>query len=131
MQPSSYRFLLERPRLSSLLVVFLSGVICLAASYASKWLPGADGRFTTTPRDGRAGLLASSDSEEVMKDPGSQLAARPRRYSVPILVACIVIRLEIFNYVNYKQQCSASGVEVRLVLFDESLASQIGSRFQS
>lgn len=112
-------FSLERPRLSSLLVVFLSGLICLGASYASKWLPGADGRFTTTPGDCGAGLLASSDSDDLVKNPGSQLATRPRRYSVPILVACIVIRLEIFNHVNYKQQCSASGVEVRPMFLSE------------
>lgn len=103
----------ERPRLSTLLVLLLSGAICLLASYSSKWLPGADGRFAAGHRQPHDGpLLNLAPDEAFSKGLASHSPNRPRRYSLPMLVLCIVLRLETFHRVNYEQQCASAGIEV-------------------
>lgn len=86
--------------------------MCYGVSCFTKWLPGADARFKTPQRhiynapllDGAAKLAADGQNPHLPK--------RPRRLSLPLLVVCIVLRLEIFHYVNYQQQCATPGVEV-------------------
>ncbi|KAI1338286.1 glycosyltransferase family 90 protein [Xylariaceae sp. FL0016] len=93
--------LIDQPRLSSFLLLFVSGALALAASLFSKWLPGADGRF---------------DSDAVIKGSASSLPQRPRRYYIPCIIALIVMRLEIMNKVVHDFQCSSEGVEAFLPL---------------
>jgi hypothetical protein len=104
------RYCLESPRLSSFLVFLLSGLVCYGVSCITKWFPGADGRFTTHRRQGS--LL--DGTHDARKGQNTHLPGRPRRLSLPILVLCIVLRLEIFHRVNYQQQCATPGLEVRL-----------------
>ncbi|POR35783.1 Beta-1,2-xylosyltransferase 1 [Tolypocladium paradoxum] len=107
----------ERPRLSSLLVLLLSGAICFAAGYFSKWLPGADGRFAASRHQGQgASVLDTVSDEALLKGSSSHLPNRPRRYSLPALICCIVLRLETFHRVNYQQQCASPGLESFLCL---------------
>ncbi|PNY24896.1 Beta-1,2-xylosyltransferase 1 [Tolypocladium capitatum] len=102
----------ERPRLSSLLVLLLSGAICFTAGYFSKWLPGADGRFAAGRYQGQgASLLDTASDEALLKGSSSHLPNRPRRYSLPALICCIVLRLEVFHRVNHQQQCASPGIE--------------------
>ncbi|KAF7553651.1 hypothetical protein G7046_g7041 [Stylonectria norvegica] len=96
--------LTESPRLSSFLVLLLSGSIFYVASCFTKWLPGADGRF-------KRGLQQPLDDEPLVKGPNGHTPKRPRRWSLPALVLCIVLRFEIFHRVDYQQQCSTPGVE--------------------
>ncbi|KAK7421700.1 hypothetical protein QQZ08_009874 [Neonectria magnoliae] len=107
--------LTESPRLSSFLVFLLSGGLCYGASCFTKWLPGADGRFIAARRRGHIAPLLDGAA----KEPNPYLPKRPRRLSLPVLVLCIVLRLEIFHRVNYQQQCSTPGVEsfLCIVLF--------------
>ncbi|KAM5342853.1 hypothetical protein ACJ41O_013819 [Fusarium nematophilum] len=100
--------LTESPRLSTFLVFLLSGFVCYGASCFTKWLPGADGRFTRHRRE--ASLLDGAD-EAALKGPNAHQPKRPRRLSLPVLVFFIVLRLEIFHRVNYQQQCSTPGLE--------------------
>ncbi|KAH7000044.1 hypothetical protein EDB80DRAFT_766345 [Ilyonectria destructans] len=102
--------LTESPRLSSFLVFLLSGGICYGVSCFTKWLPGADGRFTASRRGHNAPLLDGA-GKEFHNGQSPYLPKRPRRLSLPVLVLCIVLRLEIFHRVNYQQQCSTPGVE--------------------
>lgn len=102
----------ESPRLSSFLVFLLSGSICYGVSCFTKWLPGADGRFTASRRGHNAPLLDGA-GKEFHNGQSPYLPKRPRRLSLPVLVLCIVLRLEIFHRVNYQQQCSTPGVEVK------------------
>lgn len=99
----------ERPRLSSLLVFLLSSCICFLASFLSKWIPGADGRFNAVQRHSHGGSIPYNTPKGL----GTQLPDRPRRYSVPALVACIVLRLEMYNFIMQNQQCASYGLEVR------------------
>jgi hypothetical protein len=39
---------------------------------------------------------------------------KPRRYFLPGLILCIILRLEIFHRVSLDLQCSTPGIEVRL-----------------
>ncbi|KAF4985790.1 hypothetical protein FDECE_16313, partial [Fusarium decemcellulare] len=105
--------LTESPRLSTFLLFLLSGFICYGASCFTKWLPGADGRFTRHRRE--ASLLDGAD-DAVLKGPKAHQPKRPRRLSLPVLVLCIVLRLEIFHRVNYQQQCATPGLESFLCL---------------
>ncbi|KAI1500250.1 hypothetical protein F5X99DRAFT_386941 [Biscogniauxia marginata] len=93
--------LIDQPRLSSFLLLFISGAVAFIASLFSKWLPGADGRF---------------DSEAVLKGSQSFLPQRPRRFYVPCIIILVVIRLEILHSVVYDFQCSMEGVEAFLPL---------------
>ncbi|EXM10212.1 hypothetical protein NOF04DRAFT_1404969 [Fusarium oxysporum II5] len=104
--------LTESPRLSSFLVFLLSGLVCYGVSCITKWFPGADGRFTTHRRQGS--LL--DGTHDARKGQNTHLPGRPRRLSLPILVLCIVLRLEIFHRVNYQQQCATPGLESFLPL---------------
>lgn len=107
--------LTESPRLSSFLLFLLSGLICYGVSYITKWLPGADGRFTSHRRQGS---LLDGVPDGAAKNENTHLPGRPRRLSLPILILCIVLRLEIFHRVNYQQQCATPGLESFLcVLF--------------
>ncbi|KAI5457934.1 hypothetical protein BGZ63DRAFT_53335 [Mariannaea sp. PMI_226] len=104
--------LTERPRLSSFLVFLLSGALCYGVSCFTKWLPGADGRFKTPQRRlYNAPLLDGAARDSSTNGLNPYLPKRPRRLSLPLLVVCIVLRLEIFHFVNYQQQCSTPGVE--------------------
>lgn len=103
------RYYLESPRLSSFLVFLLSGIACYGVSCITKWFPGADGRFTTR----RQGSLLDG-AHDARRGQNTHLPGRPRRLSLPMLVLCIVLRLEIFHRVNYQQQCATPGLEVRL-----------------
>ncbi|KAI2604701.1 glycosyltransferase family 90 protein [Hypoxylon sp. NC1633] len=91
--------LIDQPRLSSFLILFISGSVAFGASLFSKWLPGADGRF---------------DSEAVLKGMQSSLPQRPRRFYVPCIIFLIVFRLEIVHAVMQDFQCAAEGVEAFL-----------------
>ncbi|OTB19385.1 glycosyltransferase family 90 protein [Daldinia sp. EC12] len=88
--------LIDQPRLSSFLLLFISGAVAFIASLFSKWLPGADGRF---------------DSEAVLKGMQSSLPHRPRRFYVPCIILLIVFRLEIAHQVLTSFQCASEGVE--------------------
>ncbi|KAI8724724.1 hypothetical protein NCS52_00042100 [Fusarium sp. LHS14.1] len=100
--------LTESPRLSSFLLFLLSGLICYGVSCFTKWLPGADGRFARHRRD--VSLLDGA-ADAALNGPNAHQPKRPRRLSLPVLVLCIVLRLEIFHRVNYQQQCSTPGLE--------------------
>ncbi|KAI2630384.1 glycosyltransferase family 90 protein [Hypomontagnella submonticulosa] len=91
--------LIDQPRLSSFLLLFVSGTIAFIASLFSKWLPGADGRF---------------DSEAILKGMQSSLPQRPRRFYVPCIIFLIVFRLEIVHEVMRSFQCATEGVEAFL-----------------
>ncbi|KAK1755273.1 glycosyltransferase [Echria macrotheca] len=93
--------LVENPRLSSLLCLLIAGGSCFAASFFSDWLPGANGRFDDD--------LASVRSR-------ASLPRKPRRFFLPVLVACIVLRLEAFHRVSLHLQCSKPGIEAWLPL---------------
>ena len=99
----------ESPRLSSFLLFLLSGIICYGVSCFTKWLPGADGRFA---RHRREVSLLDGAADAALNGPNAHQPKRPRRLSLPVLVLCIVLRLEIFHRVNYQQQCSTPGLEV-------------------
>ncbi|KAI1392768.1 glycosyltransferase family 90 protein [Hypoxylon trugodes] len=91
--------LIDQPRLSSFLLLFISGVIAFVASLFSKWLPGADGRF---------------DSEAVLKGMQSSMPHRPRRFYLPCIIFLIVFRLEIAHKVMNDFQCATEGIEAFL-----------------
>ncbi|TDZ13536.1 Beta-1,2-xylosyltransferase 1 [Colletotrichum spinosum] len=98
----SYNFerhsLVEWPRLSSVLIFLVSGGFTWLASCLAPWLPGAEGRF--------------DESTSVLKgDFEPSVPARPRRYYVPLLIACIGLRLEVFHRVTAQLQCSMPGVQ--------------------
>ncbi|KAL7796845.1 glycosyltransferase family 90 protein [Trichoderma ceciliae] len=110
--------LTERPRLSSLLVLLLSGLICFALSAAAKFIPGADGRFVSGAQSGKnEQMLGAASDEALLKGSGAQLPNRPRRWSLPVSVFVIVLRLEVFHLVNKQQQCATPGLESFLCLF--------------
>ncbi|KAK4157761.1 glycosyltransferase [Chaetomidium leptoderma] len=94
--------IIEQPRLSSLLVLLIAALSSYAASFCAVWLPGTNGRFDDGP-----GPLH-------VKRPN--LPKKPRRYFLPGLVACIILRLEIFHRVTLDLQCSKPGVESFLPL---------------
>ncbi|KAH6853560.1 glycosyltransferase family 90 protein [Chaetomium sp. MPI-CAGE-AT-0009] len=93
---------IEQPRLSSLLVLLIAALSSYAASFCSVWLPGTNGRFD----DERAPLKAKR----------TNLPNKPRRYFLPALVLCIILRLEIFHRVSLDLQCSKPGLEAFLPL---------------
>ncbi|KXH37102.1 capsular associated protein [Colletotrichum simmondsii] len=95
--------LIEYPRLSSVLILLLSGGLTWLASYLAAWLPGADGRF-----DERAGSKSTFEQT---------IPARPRRYFAPLLIFCIFLRLEVFHRVTAQLQCSVPGVQSFLCIY--------------
>ncbi|UKZ49335.1 hypothetical protein TrVGV298_003581 [Trichoderma virens] len=110
--------LTERPRLSSLLVLLLSGLICYGLSAAAKFIPGADGRFVSgTGAAGDETLLGVASDEALLKGSSAHLPNRPRRWSLPALIFIIVLRLEVFHLVNKQQQCATPGLESFLIIF--------------
>ncbi|KAK3388929.1 hypothetical protein B0T20DRAFT_447309 [Sordaria brevicollis] len=102
--------LIEQPRVSSILVLLTAGAFSYAASYIWQWLPGSNGRF-----DDEGGSLRPAPAS---------LPKRPRRYFLPLLIAAIIFRLELFHRVTADLQCSSPGVEAFLplvILFYELL----------
>ncbi|KAI1081914.1 glycosyltransferase family 90 protein [Whalleya microplaca] len=91
--------LIDQPRLSSFLLLLISGAVAVIASLFSKWLPGADGRF---------------DSDAILKGMQSSLPHRPRRFYVPCIILLIVIRLETMHRIMYNFQCTTEGIEAFL-----------------
>ncbi|KAK0630003.1 glycosyltransferase family 90 protein [Bombardia bombarda] len=89
--------LIEHPRLSSLLVLLTSGIASFATSFFALRLPGANGRF--------------DDELEPLRAARVSLPKKPRRYFLPILVVCIILRLELFHRVTLDLQCSSPGIE--------------------
>ncbi|KAF4974728.1 hypothetical protein FZEAL_8398 [Fusarium zealandicum] len=59
----------------------------------------------------REASLLDGAEDAALKGPNAHQPKRPRRLSLPVLVLCIVLRLEIFHRVNYQQQCSTPGLE--------------------
>ncbi|KAI0506950.1 hypothetical protein F5B22DRAFT_638916 [Xylaria bambusicola] len=92
--------LFSQPRLSSFLLLLISGSLALVVSIFSKWLPGSHGRF---------------DSDAVLKA-SSSLPPRPRRFYVPCVIILIVFRLELYYRVVHDFQCSTAGIEAFLPL---------------
>ncbi|KAI2638381.1 hypothetical protein GGS21DRAFT_507961 [Xylaria nigripes] len=93
--------LFNQPRLSSFLLLLISGSLAFATSLFAKWLPGADGRF---------------DSDAVLKASSPSLPPRPHRISIPWIISLIVLRLE-FSYIVLRDfQCSKPNVEAFLLL---------------
>lgn len=71
-----------------------------------------DGRFTSSKRPGVEGGLLDQGKEPANRGNNALIPNRPKRYFLPALVVCVVVRLELFNRVNYQQQCAAPGIEV-------------------
>ncbi|KAK3393731.1 glycosyltransferase family 90 protein [Podospora didyma] len=94
--------LIEKPRLSSLLVLLIAGISSFAVSFFAEWLPGANGRF-----DEDTGPLRVARAN---------LPRKPRRFYLPGLVACIILRLELFHRVTSDLQCSKPAIEACLPL---------------
>ncbi|KAL2135520.1 hypothetical protein VTI74DRAFT_8251 [Chaetomium olivicolor] len=95
--------IIEQPRLSFFLVLLIGALATYAVSFFATWLPGTHGRF-----DDELGLLKVSRTN---------LPKKPRRYFLPILVICVILRHEIFHRVTFDLQCSKAGVEAFLPLF--------------
>ncbi|PHH92468.1 hypothetical protein CDD83_7216 [Cordyceps sp. RAO-2017] len=109
--------LTEQPHLSTCVVLFLAGCICFAASRKSKWIAFGDGRFTAgTHRPCDGPLSGAAEDEALLNGSTSHVPNRPRRFSLPALILCVVLRLELFHLVNYQQQCSSPGIEAFLCL---------------
>ncbi|KAF4997081.1 hypothetical protein FGRMN_4112 [Fusarium graminum] len=88
--------------------------VCYGISCLTKWFPGADGRFKTHRRQDS---LLDSAPDAASQSRNAHLPGRPRRLSLPVLVICVVLRLEIFHRVNYQQQCATPGLESFLCVF--------------
>ncbi|RDA87115.1 hypothetical protein CP532_0153 [Ophiocordyceps camponoti-leonardi (nom. inval.)] len=105
---------IEQPRLSIAAVLTLAGAYCFLASCRSKWASFGDGRFAAggkqVTRDGPSSA-ATTDEAPLLNGSSSHLPDRPRRYSLSVLILCVVIRLEIFHRVNCLQQCASPGIE--------------------
>ncbi|KAH6650959.1 glycosyltransferase family 90 protein [Chaetomium tenue] len=93
---------IEQPRFSSLLVLLIAALSSYAASFCSAWLPGINGRF--------------DDERAPLKVKRVNLPKKPRRYFLPALVLCVILRLEIFHRVSLDLQCSKPGIEAFLPL---------------
>ncbi|KAJ8127664.1 hypothetical protein O1611_g5974 [Lasiodiplodia mahajangana] len=91
--------LINQPRLSSFLLLIVSGLSAFVVSLFSKWLPGANGRF---------------DSDAILKSSSSSLPPRPRRFYVPCIVTFIVLRLELYYRGLHDFQCTTPSVEAFL-----------------
>jgi hypothetical protein len=63
-------------------------------------------------------------STKSLSEAPTNLPKKPRRYFLPVLVGCIVLRLELFHRVSFDLQCSSPGVEVCSVLCSLDHASQ-------
>lgn len=112
--------IIEQPRLSSLLVLLIASVSSYVVSFFAVWLPGANGRFgehTTPPLLAWIAYLGTDprvadDELGPLKLARANLPKKPRRYFLPLLVICIILRLEAFHRVTFDLQCSKPGVQV-------------------
>ncbi|KAM0245571.1 hypothetical protein ACHAQJ_010526 [Trichoderma viride] len=80
---------------------------------AAKFIPGADGRFVSGKDES---ILGGASDEALLKGSSAHLPNRPRRWSLPVLILAIVLRLEVFHLVNKQQQCATPGLESFLCL---------------
>ncbi|KAH7321396.1 glycosyltransferase family 90 protein [Stachybotrys elegans] len=108
--------LTERPRLSILLVLLLSGCLCFLSSFFLGCIPSVN-RYQSLDDGGPDDLSNPPETKTKPKTSAIHMPNRPRKWSIPIVIFCIVLRLEAFHRVNYAQQCSAPGVESFLPLF--------------
>lgn len=100
--------------MSSILVLLLSGIICFLASSLSRWIPYANERYAShSPASEQGGLLSQLDHDVESSRVSVSMPDRPKRYFLPLVVSCVVIRLEIFYRVSALRQCSTLGIEVR------------------
>lgn len=100
--------------MSSILVLLLSGIICFLASSLSRWVPYANERYVShSPASEQGGLLSQLDHDVESSRTNVSMPDRPKRYFLPLIVSCVVIRLEIFYRVTALGQCSTLGIEVR------------------
>ncbi|KAK0631741.1 glycosyltransferase family 90 protein [Immersiella caudata] len=111
--------LIEQPRLSAVLCLLISGIAAFFVSFFSLWLPGTNGRF--------------DDDLGVLRVSRATLPKKPRRYFLPVLVVCIILRLEAFHRVSYDLQCSSPGIEswLPLVIMVYELLRGRGSRLDA
>jgi hypothetical protein len=65
--------------------------------------------YLTIPDEGSV-ILTSKEASHT-------LARRPRRYFVPVIIACLVLRIEAFHQTTTQLQCSKPGIEVRPTLY--------------
>lgn len=97
-----------------MLVLFNSGVASFVVSFFAAWLPGANGRFDEKAKRDRRSLPETENDALLLsrQSPHSSQPKRPRRLFLPVLVLCVVLRLEIVHRVTYDFQCTSPGVEV-------------------
>lgn len=60
----------EKPRLSSFLILLISGLVSFGVSFFSSWLPGANGRFGKPLAYTRKTLFILADLSCQMMSPG-------------------------------------------------------------
>ncbi|KAH6681072.1 capsular associated protein [Plectosphaerella plurivora] len=90
----------EWPRFSVVIILLLSSGFTWIISNFASWLPGgSDGRF-----DEGSVILNTKEASHT-------LARRPRRYFVPVIIACLVLRIEAFHQTTSQLQCSKPGIE--------------------
>ncbi|GAB1310240.1 Glycosyltransferase family 90 protein [Madurella fahalii] len=100
--------IIEQPRISSVFILSIAAASSFAASFCAVWLPGPNGRF-----DDELGPLKGAGSGAGTR---TNLPKKPRRFFFPTLVACIILRLELFHRVTFNLQCSKPGIEALLPL---------------
>ncbi|KXJ91226.1 hypothetical protein Micbo1qcDRAFT_195376 [Microdochium bolleyi] len=93
--------LTDQPRLSSILVLVLTGFFTLLASSAAKWLPGPNLKHGSKS-DSEGQVLSLLDGQN--------------RYQVVAIAVLVAMRFEIFQRVMSEVQCSAKGIEALLPL---------------
>ena len=100
-----------------MLVLLLASGFSFLAAYATKWVPGSSGRFnSSTAHEQEESLLGHGPAARRTQEAGSWVASRPKKWYLPVVIMCIVLRLEASHAVNARQQCSTPGVEVCMVL---------------
>ncbi|KAF4589389.1 glycosyltransferase family 90 protein [Ophiocordyceps camponoti-floridani] len=104
--------LAEQSRLSIAVVLGLSAAFCLIASCCSRLFPFGNGRFAGGRHQARDGHPNGAATDQaLLSGSDSHLPDRPRRYTLPALIFCVVLRLEILQRVSSQQQCASPGIQ--------------------
>ncbi|KAM3550540.1 hypothetical protein ARSEF4850_008294 [Beauveria asiatica] len=102
----------SRPHLSALLLLLLASACCHVIAHLIKTRPSVDVLFNARRSRRRASAPVLYEDDESSRNGVEEARPnRPGRWSLIVLVCAIAARIELFLFVQTKQQCSYFGFE--------------------
>lgn len=101
-----------RPQISAVLLLLLSSACCYVVSHLMKTSTSIEALFNIHRRRSKSVSVLHADDDSLRNGLEETRPNRPGRWGIVVLVWAISTRIQVFLFLQTRQQCSSFGYEV-------------------